>query len=156
MKKICLLLVMVFTIASYTQLNAQSRGIVPPDQDAYPGDPEPHDVGFDGILANARVFVPYTPQEQIAVFEQIFNPALTVIRNVNIAGLSRDSALEAFHLYIQTNPSLQYLFCDRDLSSHLTIQDSCLEAFLIDQYGANPNTFLPIAWFAIGFTIKFI
>lgn len=77
-----------------------------PDYSAFVTDDLHANVDFYEIMEGMGVFISPITQVQIAEFERLFQPALELIRNVDITGLTKKQTYDAYNLYLYNHPDL--------------------------------------------------
>jgi len=96
MKKRILFLIIVSTFVCFK--NSYSQTLTTPV-----GPPLEEEINFERLLAMTGVTDYTTATGQIAAFEDIFQPALYVIRSVPVGGLSYQTSLNKYYNFIHAN-----------------------------------------------------
>ncbi|MEZ0452551.1 hypothetical protein ABTW24_13190 [Sphingobacterium thalpophilum] len=120
-----------------------------------PGDPLLPYVEFVEVLGEMGVLYPSTVEEQIAEFEIVFQPALEVIRNVDITGVSRKIAENRFNNYIWLNQPIKTAFLLGYSGTGVPYLSRVLDLYLDIEYGASGYfSGFPLEWVQYGYVIK--
>ena len=107
------------------------------------------------VVGEMGVLYPSTVEEQIAEFEIVFQPALEVIRNVDITGVSRKIAENRFNNYIWLNQPIKTAFLLGYSGTGVPYLSRVLDLYLDIEYGASGYfSGFPLEWVQYGYVIK--
>lgn len=120
----------------------------PPDGSNLP------EISFGEILIMQGVMSYPTVQQQISAFETMFQPALEVIRNVDVTGKTEADASLAYYEYIELHPSIYLAFLTGYNGVGVPYLSRCLDDYLLNEYDPISFGFLPEDWITSGYSIK--
>ncbi|WP_447767178.1 hypothetical protein [Sphingobacterium faecium] len=149
MKLKYLFVAITLCFASISKVNAKTTQ----DLRAFVTEQAHADVWFYEVLVSTGIFNSTITEVQIADFERIYQPALQLIREVDISGLTRTQAFNAYNIYLANHPDLS-------IQLSLGIDGGGVPYLyrLIDEYMDKGNSavgFLDnIDWYFSGYVIK--